>query len=84
MEKPIRLPKCKHIFGDKCIRKWFEDNDTCPYCRDKLPSEAAVRKSIAVESLRAYRTSMIRGMDNSRAQGSLGIRFPGAENFAGR
>ncbi|KJZ77882.1 hypothetical protein HIM_02519 [Hirsutella minnesotensis 3608] len=38
-EAPIRLPKCKHIFGDHCIKKWFEDSDSCPYCRDKLPSE---------------------------------------------
>ncbi|PBP21552.1 hypothetical protein BUE80_DR007410 [Diplocarpon rosae] len=39
VEQPIRLPKCKHIFGDKCIKKWFEDSDSCPYCRDRLPSE---------------------------------------------
>ncbi|KXJ92320.1 hypothetical protein Micbo1qcDRAFT_61178 [Microdochium bolleyi] len=39
-EAPLRLPKCKHIFGDHCIKKWFEENDTCPYCRDKVPSQA--------------------------------------------
>ncbi|KAH7030971.1 uncharacterized protein B0I36DRAFT_362759 [Microdochium trichocladiopsis] len=38
-EVPLRLPKCKHIFGDHCIKKWFEENDTCPYCRDKVPSQ---------------------------------------------
>lgn len=38
-EAPLRLPKCKHVFGDHCIKKWFEDSDSCPYCRDKLPSE---------------------------------------------
>lgn len=38
-EAPLRLPKCKHVFGDHCIKKWFEENDTCPYCRDKVPSE---------------------------------------------
>jgi hypothetical protein len=43
-ENPIRLPKCKHLFGDKCIKKWFEDSDSCPYCRDKLPSELAIKK----------------------------------------
>ncbi|KAL3424792.1 c3h4 type zinc finger protein [Phlyctema vagabunda] len=41
MEFPLRLPKCKHVFGDKCIKKWFQDSDTCPYCRDKLPSESS-------------------------------------------
>lgn len=38
-EAPLRLPKCKHVFGDHCIKKWFEDSDSCPCCRDKLPSE---------------------------------------------
>ncbi|KPM45474.1 hypothetical protein AK830_g1011 [Neonectria ditissima] len=38
-ETPLRLPKCKHVFGDHCIKKWFEDSDSCPYCRDKLHSE---------------------------------------------
>ncbi|KAK4088128.1 hypothetical protein PCL_05183 [Purpureocillium lilacinum] len=38
-EAPLRLPRCKHVFGDHCIKKWFEESDSCPYCRDKLPSE---------------------------------------------
>ncbi|KAH8157786.1 hypothetical protein CIB48_g10462 [Xylaria polymorpha] len=39
-EAPLRLPKCKHVFGDHCIKKWFQESDSCPYCRDKVPSEA--------------------------------------------
>lgn len=42
MESPLRLPKCQHVFGDHCIKKWFEEADTCPYCRDKVPSEIQV------------------------------------------
>ncbi|KAF4339695.1 RING finger [Fusarium beomiforme] len=38
-EVPLRLPKCGHLFGDHCIKKWLEDSDSCPYCRDRLPSE---------------------------------------------
>ncbi|KAK0656814.1 hypothetical protein B0T16DRAFT_385454 [Cercophora newfieldiana] len=38
-EAPLRLPNCKHVFGDHCIKKWFEESDSCPYCRDKVPSE---------------------------------------------
>ncbi|KAI0405000.1 hypothetical protein F4802DRAFT_210133 [Xylaria palmicola] len=38
-EAPLRLPKCKHIFGDHCIKKWFQEADSCPYCRDKVHSE---------------------------------------------
>lgn len=38
-EAPLRLPKCKHVFGDHCIKRWFEESDSCPYCRDKLRTE---------------------------------------------
>jgi hypothetical protein len=55
IESPLRLPKCKHIFGNVCIKKWFEDSDTCPYCRDKLPSEVSIRKTAAFETYRVAR-----------------------------
>ncbi|CAJ2513814.1 Uu.00g019330.m01.CDS01 [Anthostomella pinea] len=42
-EAPLKLPKCKHVFGDHCIKKWFEESDSCPYCRDKVPSEPQYR-----------------------------------------
>ncbi|VBB73437.1 Putative protein of unknown function [Podospora comata] len=45
-EAPLRLPKCKHIFGDHCIKKWFEESDSCPYCRDKVPSDPAMPPSV--------------------------------------
>lgn len=48
-EFPLRLPKCNHIFGNVCVKQWFESHDTCPYCRDQLPSESSNRRSIAVE-----------------------------------
>ncbi|KAL7945897.1 hypothetical protein V8C42DRAFT_352854 [Trichoderma barbatum] len=35
-EQPLRLPKCKHVFGDHCITRWLEESDNCPYCRDKV------------------------------------------------
>lgn len=43
-EAPLRLPKCKHVFGDHCIKKWFEESDSCPYCRDKVHSEPQLRQ----------------------------------------
>ncbi|KAI8957227.1 hypothetical protein F5Y11DRAFT_98754 [Daldinia sp. FL1419] len=45
-ETPLRLPKCKHVFGDHCIKKWFEESDSCPYCRDKVPSEPQFRHAM--------------------------------------
>lgn len=41
METPLRLPKCKHVFGNQCIRKWLAESYSCPYCRDQLDSEIA-------------------------------------------
>jgi hypothetical protein len=49
IEAPLRLPKCQHVFGDHCLKKWFEESDSCPYCRDKVPSEPAV-----VPGIRAF------------------------------
>ncbi|PSR88946.1 hypothetical protein BD289DRAFT_481880 [Coniella lustricola] len=56
IETPLRLPKCKHVFGDKCILKWLEDSCSCPYCRDKLesepvrPNEAMIRRLLETET----------------------------------
>ncbi|KAH8815136.1 hypothetical protein F5884DRAFT_664757 [Xylogone sp. PMI_703] len=55
IESPVRLPKCRHVFGDHCIKKWFEEQDTCPYCRDKLPSEPIRAKLGQMDRLRFYR-----------------------------
>lgn len=54
-EAPLRLPKCKHIFGDYCIKRWFENSDSCPYCRDKLHAEPKVQP---IESSARARTFM--------------------------
>lgn len=53
METPVRLPKCKHVFGDSCVKKWLEDAYCCPYCRDELPSES--RLPIARQFLNVIR-----------------------------
>lgn len=59
-ESPLRLPKCKHVFGDFCIKKWLEDSDSCPYCRDKLHSEP----KHSTNSARTFMNIMrMRGLD---------------------
>ncbi|OBT90046.1 hypothetical protein VE02_02495 [Pseudogymnoascus sp. 03VT05] len=52
IESAVRLPKCKHVFGDHCLKHWLKDSDSCPYCRDKLPSEP--KKSPAEEMRRLF------------------------------
>ncbi|KAK3394028.1 hypothetical protein B0H63DRAFT_517191 [Podospora didyma] len=53
-EAPLRLPKCKHIFGDHCIKKWFEESDSCPYCRDKVPSEPIFHSQTSHQAIRDF------------------------------
>ncbi|KAI2624365.1 hypothetical protein GGR54DRAFT_655119 [Hypoxylon sp. NC1633] len=50
-EAPLRLPKCKHVFGDHCIKKWFEESDSCPYCRDKVHSEPQFRHVVSAHNV---------------------------------
>lgn len=33
----VKLPKCGHVFGRKCIHEWLLSKGTCPTCRDKIP-----------------------------------------------
>jgi hypothetical protein len=74
-EKALRLPKCKHIFGDICIKKWCQDSDTCPYCRDKLPSELSVKKGLVNEFRTAQRERM-RVMERARRSSGVGWVAP--------
>ncbi|KAK4142630.1 uncharacterized protein C8A04DRAFT_29761 [Dichotomopilus funicola] len=58
IEAPLRLPKCQHVFGDHCIKKWFEESDSCPYCRDKVPSELAMVPNSRYNNLLRMRTRL--------------------------
>ncbi|KAF2465396.1 uncharacterized protein BDR25DRAFT_318279 [Lindgomyces ingoldianus] len=35
-EIAVQLTPCGHIFGEKCLRTWFETVNTCPICRQEL------------------------------------------------
>ena len=34
-EVPVKLP-CNHIMGEDCLKKWLENNNSCPLCRNNL------------------------------------------------
>lgn len=52
-EQPLRIPKCKHIFGEHCIKKWFQDSNSCPYCRSELPTQQVFTQASA-QSIREF------------------------------
>ena len=42
----IVLLKCQHLFHFKCLEKWVETKEACPFCRGKIEfSESRRRKS---------------------------------------
>ena len=34
--KEIRMTNCNHEFCDICLKKWLENNNTCPICMISL------------------------------------------------
>lgn len=70
IESPLRLPKCQHVFGDHCIKKWFDESDSCPYCRDKVPSEPAYTQSFR-EIHSQYRSAQLRARATSSSMATL-------------
>ena len=48
--------KCKHMFHRKCIKTWFNVNDTCPMCRQDIKfKEGSYYKSLMyLFSIRKY------------------------------
>ncbi|KAI0888642.1 uncharacterized protein GGS22DRAFT_196544 [Annulohypoxylon maeteangense] len=84
-EKPLRLPRCKHVFGDHCIRKWFEESDSCPYCRDRVPSEPQYRQAMNAHNvyrfLRQHHQMQVQmqtmrpGREHDRGDSDAGVRL---------
>lgn len=86
IECAVRLPKCKHVFGDHCIKQWLKDSDSCPYCRDKLPSEPKQQEQISSSSQREQLRRLLADSRNSRLLSQLPpspwAEMPGEERSA--
>ncbi|KAL0939363.1 c3h4 type zinc finger protein [Colletotrichum truncatum] len=67
-EAPLRLPKCKHVFGDHCIKKWFEESDSCPYCRSKVPSEPRMTSTNSAFNNLFRTRGIVRERDSTHGQ----------------
>ena len=36
-EAPVKLRSCGHVFGESCLNKWVQTNNSCPSCRKEFP-----------------------------------------------
>lgn len=64
----VRLPTCGHVFHEACAMLWLTKHNTCPYCREELPTED---EEYEVERRRRD------------ARSSVGDNEVGASNFYG-
>ncbi|KAK3952048.1 hypothetical protein QBC32DRAFT_150766 [Pseudoneurospora amorphoporcata] len=69
-EQPLRIPMCKHVFGEHCIKKWFQDSNSCPYCRAELPTQQIYTQASA-QSIREFLDSGHFRRHGNRAQQEL-------------
>lgn len=58
-ERAIRLHGT-HFFGEQCIRRWLEENDSCPHCRRKVHAGAGKNQRNIVASLTTQTRFMVR------------------------
>jgi len=64
-----RKLKCKHMFHDKCIIKWYEESIECPTCRMEQDDDPLIifRKNIE-ENIRIKYKDAIKSLEYELSQ----------------
>jgi hypothetical protein len=44
LNEEVTKLKCKHIFHVKCLEKWLENKEECPFCRGKIEQNSKSKK----------------------------------------
>lgn len=60
------FPECSHLFHERCLIKWFEENHSCPVCR---------RKSLAAKAADGTMLPLSDEEDCSSADDDLDVLF---------
>ncbi|KIH89613.1 hypothetical protein SPBR_07243 [Sporothrix brasiliensis 5110] len=58
VEHPLRMPKCNHVFGHHCIRRWLVQHNTCPYCRGRIEDPTTDGHRSASGSFRRFNANL--------------------------
>ena len=59
----ITLLSCNHVFCTKCIQEWEKYSQTCPTCREPIPSPNGVSTRTAVPAQEEQYTQQHQGGD---------------------
>ena len=53
MDSACRLPSCKHVFHRSCVTTWLRLKNTCPMCRNELPTVPSLKdlEALSVDEL---------------------------------
>ena len=62
----IVLLKCQHLFHFKCLEKWIETKEACPFCRGKIEFGSIIKKEDKKENKKLLEDKKIEENKNNK------------------